>query len=162
MHPLLRVELDANTPHIDSSPNKSIATNRALIPSFLWSGPDPSVSALASSREQRASPRSRGTLQTLRVGRVLSAWPSSLLQTPFSELFVIVEVLCRAIIFSSRTRDCSHHHTSNVRLADALPALPLSRVRLLAWSLQSTWAFRVTVGKSRRRHNKNIRFNRIC
>ena len=137
IHPLLRVELDANTPHIDSSRCKSIATNRALIPSFLWSGPDPSVSALASSREQRASPRS-GTLQTLRVGRVLSAWPSSLLQTPFSRLFVIVEVLCRALILSSRYRDCSSHHTSNVRLADALPALPVSWVRLLAWSVQST------------------------
>ena len=41
--------------------------------------PDVCVSSLASSREQRAGPRSR-TLQILRVCRVLSVWPSSPLQ----------------------------------------------------------------------------------
>ena len=122
---VLVVELGANTPHIDSAPCNSLATNRALIPSFLRS------------RSQRVGTRffpratCRSTVwytpQTLRVGRVLSAWPSSLLETPFSGLLVIVEVLCRAVILSSRYHDCSHLHTSNVHL------------RAFAWRMLCVW-----------------------
>ena len=110
--------------HCFRQPLNSLATNRALIPS-LPASPDPSASSLASSREQRAHvPRSR-TIQILRVGRVLSVWPSSPPQSPcivnkrvqqFPSVFVAVEVLCRIPNLRSRYRDSGHCHTPNVHL----------------------------------------------
>ena len=105
IRPVLGDELGANASYIASSPLHSLATNRALIPFFLWSmcpgvitrffpratcRSTVSHSANTSSRQcvaTRFFPRALGgsqsrTLQTLRVGQALSAWPPSPLPFP--------------------------------------------------------------------------------
>ena len=81
------------------------------------------MSSLASLPEQRAGPRSR----TLKFCESVESFPFGLRRLfslrvvskrvqQFSGIFVIVEVLCRVLILSSRYRDSSHRHTPHVHL----------------------------------------------
>ena len=79
MRHVLEVELGAKTSHIFSSPSNSFAPNRALIPSFLRS-------ACRSSRsfQNKIDIHSLERFRTLRVGQVLSVWPSSSHSAPLT------------------------------------------------------------------------------
>ena len=137
---MLGVELGANTSYIVSSPWNSLATNRALIPSFLWS------------RSQRVV--TRFLPRTVRMSTVLHT-PNSASRSgqQFSNAFVTVEEVCRVLILSSRYCDSSRCQTPNVHLrafASRMPCLCTSSAvgsaaRVVGVDDQ-IWAFGIDVG----------------
>ena len=126
---MLGVELGANTSYTVSSPWNSFATNRALIPSFLWS------------RSQRVV--TRFLPRTVRMSTVLHT-PNSASRSgqQFSNVFVTVEEVCRVIILSSRYCDSSRCQTPSICEPSPSECLACARpvpwVRLLAWSVWTT------------------------
>ena len=143
--PVLRVELGANTSCTVSSPLKSLATTRALIPSFLWSRSQrvvtlflPRAVCMSTISYTQKFCESFKFLQ-LGLRRLLSLRVVDKRVQEFSSVLSarssssVPDVVTPASAYSERPSASFH-------LADALlvEARPVSWVRLLAWSVWTT------------------------
>ena len=153
-----------NTSYVVSSPLNTLATNRALIPSFLWSIPACCHSLLAEGCAHildLVHSKLFEPVEFLQLGLrpLLSLRNINKRVQQFSSVLMAVELLCRVLILSSRYCDSSHYHT------------PFTSRMLCLWRHVLCRGFGCSLGRfgrpdqsfrsrrrqrSRRKHKKNI------